>query len=531
MGRSSPPSGYGGRIVGAAVLIAAFTALSRLLGFVREAVFAAIFGASGDLDAYYVALGGPNLIIALASTAAVTTSVPVLSRLVAEGDPERAGRTWGSVFVVVTATVALGAAVLAVFAEQVVRVTAPGFPAERADLAAELMRIVLVGAVLVAVTNLVTGLLQSHRHFFWPAIVGVPFNLVLIAAALLFGGDSGVYAIAVGFVVGSFARVVVQLPGLRRVHAQPRLGLQLRDPYVRTALTLAPLVLIGHAISSVNTLVDRLVASTQVEGTISALNYGYRLVLLPYGLVAVALLQAMYPALGGSRRLGAPTGELHMLVRSGFGALGLLLVPAAVALLVLRDPLVELAYERGAFDSQSASLTAAAVGGYALGLLFLAWRELIARAFYAAQDARTPVMAALAGMIVNVVGDVTLGVRYGVRGLAASTTLAFGVSLLLLLVRFERKLGRGFLRKAGASTLRLGAAGALAAVTMAAVRIAFPEGGGESALVGLLAASIGAGLAVYVVALGLVGSKELRDFRTAVGGLWRGWRRPGGPRH
>lgn len=512
-----------GRIAGAAVLIATLTALSRVFGFAREAVFASVFGASGDLDAYFVALGGPNVIVALVATATVTTSVPILSRLVAEGREEQAGHAWGSLFVAVTAGVVVGAAVLAALADQVVRVTAPGFPEERMELAADLMRVVLAGAVLVAVMNLLTGLLQSHRHFFWPAVVGIPFNLTMIGAALFFGGEFGVYSIAVGFVVASLVRVLVQLPGLRRSGARPRLGLHLRDPYVRMMLALAPLVLLGHVITNANTIVDRLVGSTQEEGTISALNYAFRLVMLPHALVVLALLQALYPAMGGSQRAGAPSGELSALVRGGFGVIGLLLVPAAAALLVLREPLVELAYERGEFGATSTSLTAAAVGGYALGLLFLGWRDLIARAFYAVEDARTPVVAALAGMVVNIVGDVTLGLRYGAAGLATATTLAAATSLVWLLVSYDRRFGRQLLLLVGRSTSRVLAAGALAGGAMAAVYDL-----SSGALVARLGAAVTAGLAVYVLALVLFRSAELRELAGALRRLLRRTPRPPG---
>jgi putative peptidoglycan lipid II flippase len=314
----------------AAALIFAFTAVSRVLGFLRETVFAATFGASAELDAYFVAQGPQNIVITLVSTAVVTSAIPVLAAYVSEADEERARATFNAVFTLVLGALIAAAGLMAIFAEPLVRLTAPGFDDEQVELATRLARILLAASALVAATNLLGGLLQAHRRFLWPAVVGIPFNVAMIGAALLLAGELGAVALALGFVLGSAARVAVLAPGLREIRFRPALRFDLGDPGLRRILALAPLVLVGHSVANVNLVVDRLVGSTQAEGTISALNYGFRLVTLPHGLIALALIQAAYPALGSAS--GAEDRQaFRELMRRSLATLALLLVPVAAA--------------------------------------------------------------------------------------------------------------------------------------------------------------------------------------------------------
>lgn len=306
----------------------------------------------------------------------------------------------------------------------------------------------------------------------------------------------------------------VLAPGLRDIRFRPSLRFDLHDPGLRRILALAPLVLVGHSVANVNLVVDRLVGSTQVEGTISALNYGFRLVTLPHGLIALALIQAAYPALGSAS--GAEDrAAFRELIRRSLGTLALLLVPVAAAALVLREPVVELVYGRGSFDAEDVALTADAVAFYALGLFALGWRELLTRAFYAYGDGRTPVLIALVAMAVNVAGDVTLGQAYGVGGLAGSTSLSLAVALVLSVVALERRFGAADGRALAGLAARVIAAALPAAAAMwivlGALRDALP--GAERLLVAVPAL---AGAAVYLASVRLLAPAELRELSAAV---------------
>lgn len=513
-------------LAAATLTIAVLTAVSRVLGFLRETVYASVFGASGELDAFLVAQGVPNLVIGLVSSAIATAATPYLAGAVARGEGERAARTFSALANLVMLVTGLAMIPMAFLAEGVVRLMAPGFPAERAGLAAGVTRILLVASLFVTWMNLLTGWLHAHRRFFWPAFVGIPFNVAMITAALFFGQRYGAYALAVGFTVGSLLRVLVQLPDLRRTGFRHRWRLDLADPGLRAILALLPALFLGYAVTEVNVFVDRMVASTQVEGTISALNYAFRLVTLPHGLLGMALVQALYPSLGAVGAV-ADREQFARLLERGLGALVVLLTPMTVALVVLRVPIVEFVYGRGSFDAQDTLLTSLALAAYGLGLVPLALRDLANRALYAWQDTRYPAMVAVAAMLVNVAGDLTLGRWFGITGLALATTMSFTLGFVLLAVQLSRRYRALSVWPLADTAVKALAAGLLAGVTMDAAYgwlhrtwEGDPPGagsgmGGAITELALVVIPGLAGCAVYAVCLALLRVREVADLLAA----------------
>jgi putative peptidoglycan lipid II flippase len=500
-----------GGLARSTALVAGLTLGSQLLGFLRDVVLAAVFGVGSSLDAYFVAQGLMNLVLALMAGAVAKSVVPTVARAVADGEPERGHR---SVRVALTVTVLVmlaASVVMAVLARPLVAVLAPGFDAETADEAVRLTRLVVTATALIAATNVLAGAAQGHRRFGWAAAEGIPFNLVLIVGALAFGQVYGVTALAVAFVVGSGLRLLTQLPPLFAVGQSLRPSLDVRDRGFREMLALVPPLLVGSAVSQVNTLVDRAVGSAVGEGTITALNYGWRLVGLADTLVVATVATTLYPALAAAARPGR-THHLEDLLRRSSGVLLILVTPCVVVLTVAAEPVVALLFERGAFDAEAVRVTSLAVTGYAASLVGLALREPATRAFLSLGDSRTPVALGVLGMAVNVVGDLTLGLRFGVLGLAVSTSasllLVAGLSLWRL-----RRAGDGL------SLAGLGRCGAQVAVAAACAAV-------PTALLarhwdGLGGAAAGAAscLAVYLLVLWVLRCRELRELGSAVRGL------------
>lgn len=410
----------------AALLVTGLGLVSTLLGFGRDVVIGAVFGAGSELDAYLVAQGLMNIVLGLVAGAMARSVVPVTAREAAAEPDGRCGGHRGFDVALTVTLVVLGLAgvLMAVLAGPVTAVLAPGFDAEQAALTATLTRVVLVATVLIAGTNLLAALAQSHGRFVWSALEGVPFNLVMIAAAGFLGPRYGVPALAVGFVVGSAARLLLQLPALRGL-GRVRARWDLRDPAFREVARLAPPMLLGTAIVNLNTMVDRAVASTLDEGSITALSYGWRLVHLPETLVVTALLVPLYPALGAA---AAHRAELRRLVGRGLSVAVTVLTPVCVVLAVAAGPAVSVAFGYGAFDDRAVSTTATTLLWFAPGLLALGFRQVVVRASYAVGDARSPVVVAVVAIVVNVVGDLLLAPVVGVAGIAAATTLSLVVA-------------------------------------------------------------------------------------------------------
>jgi putative peptidoglycan lipid II flippase len=437
-GSASPPRTANRRnLARAAALVATLTAVSSLLGFTRDVVIAAEFGAGPDLDAFFVAQGLMNVVLGVLGGALAKASIPVLARQAAGPDAaasvSRTVSVAASVLFLVLGTASL---VMALLAGPMLEVLAPGFSGTQADLARTLTRVVLVATVLIACTNLFAGVAQAHGIFFWGSVQGIPFNLVMITAATVFGPRYGVVALAVGYVVGTAGRFACQLVPLRRLRLRLHWSLDVSDRGVREMAVLLPPLLLGSAVTNVNTMVDRAVGSTLGDGVISALSYSWRLVGLVDALLVASLITVLYPAFGtvatGQREL------LSRLVDRSLAAVTALLLPVTAILLVTAVPLVVVVYRRGAFDESAVDATASALLWYSPSLIALGWREVVIRASLALGDTRTPVMVSVLAMVVNVVGDLTLGLRFGIPGLAASTTVSVALAAALntwLLVR------------------------------------------------------------------------------------------------
>lgn len=508
-GRGRGPGGTGGRggTATAAVLVSVVTAASRVTGFVRDAVTAAVFGAGADLDAYLVAGQVPNVLIAFLGTATVTAALPTISRRVRSGEVAAAHRLVRTLCAAVGTVLALASLALAVAAPALVRLAAPGFGADQAALAGGLARVLLVSTVLVAGTNVVSALLQAHRRFFWPAAVGIVFNAAVVAVALLVGRRAGVAALAWGFVLGSLLRVLVQLPALRATGFRWRGALRLRDPGAAVIAGLLPVVLLGHAASTVNTLVDRGVGSTLDVGAIASLNYAYRLVTLPHGLLVVALLAVLYPALGAA---AGRRDEFRSLADRGARVLVAVLVPVAALLAALAVPIVTLVYGRGAFTDADVTRTAAGLAGFAPGLVAMGVRDLALRGLYGVADRWRPAAVTVGGMGVNVAADLTLGRRFGVPGLAVATSLSVAAAATVAVWVLAR--AHGGLHP-GAVVAALGRSLVAAAPGVAGAGFVARAIGSDGTRAALLAVGAGAvtGAALHLVALRLLRAPELGD--------------------
>lgn len=467
-------------------------------------VIAAVFGAGAELDAYLVAQGLMNIVLGLIANAMARSATPVLAREAAQEERGCRGHMSFDVAITVTMIVlGVGSVLMAIFAGPVTTVIAPGFDGEQAAAAEMLTRIVLAATVLVAGTNLLASLAQAHGRFVWAALQGVPFNLVMIAAAGLFGPEHGIAALGVGFVVGSAARLLLQLPPLRAMGTKVRPRWDLREPGFREIARLAPPMLVGSAIANINTLVDRAVGSTLDEGAITALSYGWRLVHLPETLLISSLLVPLYPALGAAAR-NLP--EVRRLVGRGLSVAVTVLAPISVVLGIASVPLVELVFGRGAFVGDDVVATATAVLWYLPALLALGCRQVVVSASYAMGDSRGPVIIAVGAMIINIVGDILLAPVMGVAGIALATSASLVAAAIATGVHLHRRHRGVDLRATTALLLRAIALGGLAAAAGLAA-LTLLDGAPALLTVGAVGAVV---CSVYVLGLVIVRAPERR---------------------
>lgn len=473
--RAQAPSG-GRRIARAATLVMVLFAASRALGLVREVVIGAVFGTSATYDAYLAAARIPDILFTLIAVGALGSAfIPTFADYFARSDAEGGWRVASAVInlLLVTLTAAAGLAWLTA-PTLVSRVLAPGFSPDQQTLAVSLVRVMLVAPILFGASGMVMAILNARQHFLLPALAPSFFNLSLIAFAWFLAPRLGVRALAFGYVFGAALHLVVQLPGLILVKARYRPLLTLRDAGVREVLRLMTPRVLGLAVVQLNFLVNTNLASRMEAGAVSALNYAWRLMLLPHGIFAQAVATAAFPTFSEQVARGE-RGMMRTALVTTLRLLFFVTIPAAVGLLVLGRPLVGLLFERGAFRVASTEAVAWALAFYALGLVGHAGVEIVARAFYALHDTWTPVWVGGLAMALNVLLSLTLPLLFAQAGLPpfGGLALANSVATLLemagLIVLIWLRLGGLEGRALAGSAVRSG----LAAAGMAAVLLAW----------------------------------------------------------
>ena len=512
-------------VAGAAGLVAVGFIASRLLGLLRSVAIADAFGTEPELGAYFVAFRVPDLVFQLLAGAALASAfIPVFSRAVLRGGEDEAWRLASSVLNLISlATFALAAAAF-VLAPFIVPLLAPGLGEEsgRADelhaLAVELTRVMLISPLLFGVSGMLTGILNARQHFLAPAIAPLLYNLGIILGAVALADRWGVHGLAWGVVIGSVGHLAVQLPALRAVGMRWRPSLGVASAGVREVLRLMGPRVLGLAAAQVNLVVVMLFASFVSDEAISAVNFAFLVMLLPVGVIGMAISTAAFPALANLAAAGRVEG-LGQALDATLRMILFLAIPASAGLVLLADPAVRLLLQRGAFDADSTALVVSALVVYGAAAWAHAAVEIMSRGFYALSDTRTPVAIAVFGMLINVAGCAALAGPLGIAGLAAAASIAAVAEFALLLWSLRRRLaGRG-VRALGVSTLgrsllRTAAATAVMSAAVLGLLAALGAAGAEAGeLLGALAlASAGAlgGLAAFVAASAALGSGELR---------------------
>lgn len=432
-------------IVHAAGVLGCATMLSRIMGMVRDMVVAHLFGAGLATDAFIAAFQIPNVLRRFFAEGALTSAfVPIFSHTLTrwgEGRARRLADSCATLLSLVMAAVTL-AAVL--FSPLLVELMFPGFRAVagKFELTVLLNRIMFPYVFLISLVALCMGILNTIRHFFTPAISTVFLNLSMILAALMLRPlfQVPVTALAVGVLAGGGLQLALQLPVLwvKGFPLRPRLDFRMPE-LRRIALLLLP-SLLGVGVYYLNVMVSAILASRLPQGSVSYLYYAQRLFEFPQGLFTVSVAQAVLPSMSRQAALGDMAGMKESLA-FGLRLTLFITVPALFGLMVCSLPILSLLFMGGAFDQAMAAQAARALVYYSSGLAFVAMSRVLAPAFYALGDTRTPLLAALASFVLNLLFSLLLMEPLAHGGLALATSLAALGNMLLLLWCLRRRIG------------------------------------------------------------------------------------------
>jgi putative peptidoglycan lipid II flippase len=532
-------------VVSAAVL------LSRVTGMVREMVMARLFGAGAANDAFQLAFRIPSLTRNLFAEGALSSAfVPVFARSLAAGDRRAAAGLSNLVATAVLLVVGPLCVLGMFFTPQLVRLLAPGFeqvPGKFA-LTVLLTRIMFPFLLLVALAAQAMGALNACGSFGVPALASSLFNVGSVACGLALGYSAGrgsghgmIVSMAWGVLAGGALQLLWQLPGMARAGFAFRPRLDWRHPGLRQIARMMGPAILGNAALQINLVVNSNLASgitdaagRVIDGPVSWLGYAFRFLQLPVGIFGVAIASATLPAISRSAGL-QKMDEFRATLARSLGTILLLTIPSSVGLAVIGESMIKVVYQGGRFTANDTHQTAVALTCFSAGLAGYSALKTLAPAFYALDDARTPMMVSAGSIVVNFAASYTLvkwaGIGHAGLALATAGVAVFGAVVLLGLL--DRRLGGLDLRGLAASTGRIAAAAALMGVfaKLSSVLVRGWLGAGRPAALVDVAVSIPLGVTVFYAAARAWGIRELEAVEAACYTAFKNAPRPevGGP--
>ncbi|OGR87957.1 MAG: murein biosynthesis integral membrane protein MurJ [Elusimicrobia bacterium RIFCSPLOWO2_01_FULL_60_11] len=441
------------------------TLISRTLGYARDAAVAHYFGGTGLTDAFYTAFRTSNLFRRLLGEGALSSSfVPVFAQALKQDDRPRVQGFLSSLFTTLAAALLLITAAGMVFTPALTHLIAPGFAGDEAKfrLTVQLTRWIFPFFFFISLAALVTGVLNSLRHYFLPAAAPAMLSVCELAYLVFFmpslSGDQKIIGLAASVAVGGAAHFLVQLPSLYKEKFKLSFRWEPAHPdSVKVGRLMLPAV-IGLSVDQIDAFVNTICATYLAEGSVTALYNSNRLMQFPLALFGIAVATVSLTALS-EHAAEKDYSKMGSTILESLRIVAFIVTPATVGLMVLAQPIVKVLFEHGRFDPFSTRLTALALAGYCLGLLAYSSVKTLANSFYALHESKVPVRVAVACVGLSVTLNLALMRPFGVLGLALATAIASWTNAVWLFILIRKRLG--------ADNMPLAELGATAAKTAA----------------------------------------------------------------
>jgi putative peptidoglycan lipid II flippase len=485
------------------------TGISRIVGLLREVVFASYFGTSGRASAYTIASLVPNLIAQLFAQSALSAAfVPVFTDLLQKGRRREALSLASTLFWIMLIGLGALTAIFILAAGLIMPIfIGPTFSSGLNDLTIGLSQIMFPVILLLGLNGLLVGILQSYDHFTIPAISPAIWNAVIIGLLVVlaphFHGKEEIYAYAIGILAATGVQLGLAFGALGRIDFRLRFSIDWHDPRIRQVFMLMLPVTIGLGIVNLDQLINSAFGSLVSDEAPRAIDNAFRIYMLPQGVFSVAVATVLFPTLSRLASRRDPAG-MRRTVGSGMRQINLLLIPAAAFMIVLPTPITRLVFQRGHFNTHSTHLVAIALFWFAFSLPFGGINLLLTRTFFALQRPWIPTRLAAMNMVVDIIVSVALYKPLGIAGLVIGTVAANAVMAALQLQRLRTGFNG---RLEGAQTTMITARIAVASVLLA---------GASWVVWYLLDSLIGRSLPAQIVSVGAAGVAGVLLYTRAV---------------
>ncbi|WHY00414.1 murein biosynthesis integral membrane protein MurJ [Neobacillus sp. DY30] len=436
-----------------ALVLMILAVISKFFGFGREIALSYFYGTSMISDAYLISLTIPGTIFAFIGAGIATSYIPMYVEIEKQKGIAVANRFTSNMINLVILICAVIIFLTLTQTVNIVKIFASGFEGETLKLAVKFTRISVLGIFFSGIVFILTRYLQIKGKFNIPALLGIPFNFAIVAFIVI-SGTLGEQFLPVGIVIAMALELLLLIPFAIKSGYKHKFTTSLKDKYLKKMIILALPVILGTSVNQINTLIDRTIASQLELGGISALNYANRLNFFILGIFVTSITTVMYPMISKMAANKNIKGLKGKLTESLTGV-SLLLIPATVGTLIFAEPIVQLLFGRGAFDSKATLMTSNVLFFYSLGMIGVGFREILSNAFYSLQDTKTPMINAVIGVILNIILNIILSKHLGVGGLALATSISAIFTAILLFISLRIKIGPLKLKNVSKSILKI----------------------------------------------------------------------------
>ncbi|MGI1820929.1 murein biosynthesis integral membrane protein MurJ [Exiguobacterium sp. TRN 1102] len=423
-----------------AVLVMSLILISKILGFTRDLLLSFFYGASVISDAYLISQTIPMVIFSFVGIGIATAFIPVYIKIENESGTLDADKYTSNLVNIIFLFSSLVIGVSLIFVEQIVSIFATGFEGEAYKLTVEFTRVSIWSIYGITLSYLFQAYLQVKGSYYAAAAMGLPLNIITISSIIISTYTQSIY-LAIGGVIASFSQVFVQLFLIKKSKFKYRITLDVFDTNIKKILIVALPLILGASIDQINILVDRTLATSIALGGVSALNYSNKLILFFHGIIVMSLVSVLYPTI--SRMVSEnKIDELKKEVSNTINVMMLFLIPASMICFFFSKDIIDILFNRGAFDETAFKLTSEALSFYSIGMFAIGAREVFSKIFYSMEDTKTPMINASVALTVNIFLNIILSRYMGLNGLALATSLSAILSSLLMYRSLKNKIGK-----------------------------------------------------------------------------------------
>lgn len=420
-------------------IIVVCTFISKFLGLIRDSVTAASFKA-GDLDAYFQASNVPMVLFIMIGAAITTTLIPLYNDKKLKDGKEEATKFINNtlnVFIIVTAVISI---VCIIFSRPIVMLLNPGFTGAKLAFTQKLTNILIPTLIFNAVMYIFNAVLQSEGNFTVPALVALPLNIITIGYLFIDKNKYGVIGFTIATFIATFAQILPQLLAMKKVGFKYSFRVNFKDPMlVKMCIMLLP-VIMGTGVQQINTFIERAQATHFSAGSVTFLNYAYRVFALFVDIFVMTIATIIYPKMS-KQMAGNKVSEMKKTLSESLSMLILMILPMSFIVIVQSRPIVYILFQRGAFTESSTIQTSMLLVFYSIGLLGFGMRDFVCKAYYTLKDTKTPMINSAIAMGINICLIFLLKSIMGLNGLALADAISMYIACILLIYTLRRKIG------------------------------------------------------------------------------------------